>query len=661
MEENQDSTNSRRSSSSADESIGEVCKITPLTPSQSPDNNDSESDNGIKAADKTEAESQNTSESEDGGNSCDSKKDTKNEEAQKEEEEVSSQDDAKETEDEEEGNSSSKDENKELTNEGDEDKEDGGKKDEAGVLEEDNRLPEGWKRKVTQRLTGRSAGKFDVYLISPTNRRFRSRNELAAYFKVNKSEYDADDFDFTVRGTGNKAATKAKPATPKRKTPAKRKSTSKTKSTPEKKTKQKPNKSPAGTGSKIPIKSSPYFGNLRKRQMSHGTLKKEKRLTRKTDNVQTYFGNCAPDESKTASCRENAAKPKEKQIFCLRKRRISRSEDSDGLQTETNSRLQKKLKSDRLQKELDSGGLWEQLDSDGLQTKPNFRLQKELKSDRLQQELDSDGLQTEANSRLQKELKSDRLQEKIKSDGLQEQLDSDRLQAELLSEGSEGSQEELNSDGLQEELTSKECQKDINLDGLQIELTSDRFQKSYDVSVSCKEVENTESAKRPMASYKTETNMLIGTNLDRRVLWTPPKSPYNLVQESLFHDPWKLLIATMFLNKTRGVVAIPILWQFFELYPTADVTRKADWQPIANLLQHLGLHKKRAKMIIRFSDEFLEKDWENADELHGIGKYGNDSYKIFCLGKWKEVHPNDNFLNKYHDWLWTKYKELGLE
>ena len=37
--------------------------------------------------------------------------------------------------------------------------------------------------------------------------------------------------------------------------------------------------------------------------------------------------------------------------------------------------------------------------------------------------------------------------------------------------------------------------------------------------------------------------------------WTPPRSPYNLVQESLFHDPWKLLVATVFLNRTTGAVS----------------------------------------------------------------------------------------------------------
>ncbi|KAM4768520.1 methyl-CpG-binding domain protein 4 isoform 2-T2 [Cyanocitta cristata] len=34
--------------------------------------------------------------------------------------------------------------------------------------------------------------------------------------------------------------------------------------------------------------------------------------------------------------------------------------------------------------------------------------------------------------------------------------------------------------------------------------------------------------------------------------WTPPRSPFNLIQETLFHDPWKLLIATIFLNKTSA-------------------------------------------------------------------------------------------------------------
>lgn len=142
--------------------------------------------------------------------------------------------------------------------------------------------------------------------------------------------------------------------------------------------------------------------------------------------------------------------------------------------------------------------------------------------------------------------------------------------------------------------------------------------------------------------------------------WTPPRSPFNLVQETLFHDSWKLLVATIFLNKTSGKMAIPLLWQFFEHYPTADVAQKADWKPMSEILKPLGLYKLRAKIIIRFSDEYLTKQWRYPIELHGIGKYGNDSYRIFCVEEWKDVTPKDHMLNKYHAWLWENREALGI-
>lgn len=39
------------------------------------------------------------------------------------------------------------------------------------------------------------------------------------------------------------------------------------------------------------------------------------------------------------------------------------------------------------------------------------------------------------------------------------------------------------------------------------------------------------------------------------------------------------------------------------------------------------------------SDEYLTKHWRYPIELHGIGKYGNDSYRIFCVNEWKQVSP----------------------
>lgn len=42
--------------------------------------------------------------------------------------------------------------------------------------------------------------------------------------------------------------------------------------------------------------------------------------------------------------------------------------------------------------------------------------------------------------------------------------------------------------------------------------------------------------------------------------------------------------------------------------------------------------------LYTFVDEFLCKEWKYPEELHGIGKYGNDSYRIFCVREWKQVN-----------------------
>ncbi|XDV48328.1 hypothetical protein PO909_017759 [Leuciscus waleckii] len=169
------------------------------------------------------------------------------------------------------------------------------------------------------------------------------------------------------------------------------------------------------------------------------------------------------------------------------------------------------------------------------------------------------------------------------------------------------------------------------------------------------------AGKRKTSPYFSRRNNAL-SRPKRKALrkWTPPRSPFNLVQETLFHDPWKLLVASIFLNKTSGKMAIPMLWEFFQRYPSADVTRASDWRPVSRLLKPLGLSTIRAKTLVRFSDEYLSKSWRYPIELHGIGKYGNDSYRIFCVDEWREVTPDDHKLNEYHAWLWRNQERLGI-
>ena len=51
---------------------------------------------------------------------------------------------------------------------------------------------------------------------------------------------------------------------------------------------------------------------------------------------------------------------------------------------------------------------------------------------------------------------------------------------------------------------------------------------------------------RPALNTKLKSRPLV---LLSAAKWTPPRSPFNLIQENLFHDPWQLLVATIFLNR----------------------------------------------------------------------------------------------------------------
>ncbi|XP_065676411.1 uncharacterized protein LOC100205338 isoform X1 [Hydra vulgaris] len=135
------------------------------------------------------------------------------------------------------------------------------------------------------------------------------------------------------------------------------------------------------------------------------------------------------------------------------------------------------------------------------------------------------------------------------------------------------------------------------------------------------------------------------------VRYIPTSSPFNLIQERLYMKPWQLLIATIFLNKTSATVALPLFWQFVSRFPTPNDVNEKNFEEISALMKPLGLNYRRAKNIIQFSFEYLHKDWKYPRELYGIGKYGDDSYRMFCLGQFDNVHPTDNKLNLYKVWL----------
>ena len=83
--------------------------------------------------------------------------------------------------------------------------------------------------------------------------------------------------------------------------------------------------------------------------------------------------------------------------------------------------------------------------------------------------------------------------------------------------------------------------------------------------------------------------------------WIPPKSPFDLIQEKLYEKPWQLLIATIFLNKTTGKVALPILDEFLKKWPSPEAILECDEAELVELLRPCGTYHRRAKVIKRFT------------------------------------------------------------
>ena len=114
------------------------------------------------------------------------------------------------------------------------------------------------------------------------------------------------------------------------------------------------------------------------------------------------------------------------------------------------------------------------------------------------------------------------------------------------------------------------------------------------------------------------------------------------------HQPWQLLLCCIFLNQTTRNQLDVVLMHFFERWNTPEKLLQARQDEIEGVIAPLGLQRRRTETVLRFTKEFLEKDWTDPLELHGIGEYAKAAYEIFCLGVIRPS-PQDHALNWYAD------------
>lgn len=132
-------------------------------------------------------------------------------------------------------------------------------------------------------------------------------------------------------------------------------------------------------------------------------------------------------------------------------------------------------------------------------------------------------------------------------------------------------------------------------------------------------------------------------------MWTPPK--FGLIQEKYWPDGWKILVCCLCLNLTKRAQMEPVVEEMFQRWPTPQALAAASDADLEDLIKPLGMQRKRTQTLKKMSAQYAAGGWKQAKELYGIGKYGDDAYRIFILGDWRAVEPKDHALNDYHEHL----------
>ena len=109
-----------------------------------------------------------------------------------------------------------------------------------------------------------------------------------------------------------------------------------------------------------------------------------------------------------------------------------------------------------------------------------------------------------------------------------------------------------------------------------------------------------------------------------------------MVQQQV-KSKWQHMVGVICLNQTYRKQVKQVLPKLFKRYPNPKAYLRGRLKTQENMLKPLGMWSVRAKRLRQMSKEYLTWDGEEASDLHGIGKYGSDSYKIF----YKNEIPND--------------------
>ena len=118
-----------------------------------------------------------------------------------------------------------------------------------------------------------------------------------------------------------------------------------------------------------------------------------------------------------------------------------------------------------------------------------------------------------------------------------------------------------------------------------------------------------------------------------------------MVQQQVKNE-WQHMVGVICLNLTNRKQVKEVLPKLFEKYPNATKFLIGNIKTQKRMLAPLGMINVRLKRLRKMSRDFLKWDHNDATDLHGIGKYGSDSYRIFYKNAIPE-NVQDKELKRY--------------
>ena len=120
----------------------------------------------------------------------------------------------------------------------------------------------------------------------------------------------------------------------------------------------------------------------------------------------------------------------------------------------------------------------------------------------------------------------------------------------------------------------------------------------------------------------------------------------DLMVQQQVKNLWQHFVGVICLNQTGRIQVKRVLPEFFDKWPTPEAFLKSDKKTVIEVIKSLGFYNRREATIRKMTQDFLTWDKEDATKLHGIGKYGSDSYELFYKKRVPE-NVGDHELKRY--------------